>query len=147
MSIKKRSVLLMLAFSFFVVNTVKSSENPVSQDSSQAATAAKKIDKNLRGIASSSEHLKDGAVKNDEPSYDASGYIAASGHYQPQNEVEVEQERAMDEWVKEEKAKLQEGTGNAASRTGYTAAPGRYQPQDKVEAEQERATDEWMDEQ
>ena len=125
-------------------NTVKSSENSVSQNSSQAATEAKENDRSLRGIASSSERLKDGTVKNDEPSYDGSGYIAPPGHYQPQNEVEAEKERAMDEWIKEERAKLQGATGNAASPTG-TAAPGRYQPQNKVSAEQERAIDEWIE--
>jgi hypothetical protein len=106
-------------------DTVKSSENPVNQNSSQAATETK---------------------NNDEPSYDGSGYIATPGHYQPQNEVEAEQERAMDTWIKEEKAKLQKATGDAASRTGYTAAPGLYQPQNKVSAEQERAMDEWLKE-
>jgi hypothetical protein len=126
-------------------NTVKSSENPVSQNSSQAATEAKENDRSSRGIASSSERLKDGTVKNDEPSYDGSEYIATPGHYQPQIKVSAEQERAMDEWIKEE-AKLQGATGNAASPTGYTAAPGRYQPQNKVEAEQERAMDKWTEE-
>jgi hypothetical protein len=99
-------------------NTVKSSENP--------------------------EHLKDGTVKNDEPSYDGSGYIATPGHYQPQHEVSAEQERAMDEWLKAENARLQGATGNAAARTGYTAAPGLYQPQNKVSTEQEKAMDEWL---
>ena len=116
-------------------NTVKSSENSVLQNSSQAATEAKKNDSSLRGIANSSERLKDGTVKNDKPSYDGSGYIATPGHYQPQNEVEAELERA----IKEEKEKLQGATGNAASHTGYTAAPGSYQPQNEVEAELERA--------
>ena len=127
-------------------NSVKSSENPVIHDSSQAATEAKKTDRSLRGTVSS-ERLKEGTVKNDEPSYDGSGYIAAPGRYQPQNKVETEQARAMDEWMEEEKAKLHGATGNAASRTGYTAAPGHYQPQNKVEAEQARAMDEWMEEQ
>jgi hypothetical protein len=126
--------------------SVKSSQNPVTQDSSQAATEAKKNDRSLSEITSS-ERLKEGAVKNDEPSYNGSGYIAAPGHYQPQNKVEAEQARAMDEWIEEEKSKLHGATGNAASRTGYTAVPGRYQPQNKVEAEQERAMDEWMEEQ
>lgn len=108
-------------------NTVKSSEDPVSQNSSQAATEAKENDRSSRGIASSSERLKDGTVKNDEPSYDDSGYIATPVHYQPQHEVEAEQERvmnewmkekkAMDDWIKEETAKLQGTTGNAASPT------------------------------
>jgi hypothetical protein len=127
-------------------NTVKSSENSVSQNSNQAATEAKNNDRSLRDIASSSERLKDGTVKNDEPSYDGIGYIATPGHYQPQNEVAVEQEKTMDEWIKEEKAKLQGATGNAASPTGYTAAPGSYQSQNKVSAEQERAMDEWIKE-
>ena len=125
-------------------NTVKSSENSVSQNSSQAATDTKKDDRSLRDIASSSERLKDGTVKNDEPNYDGSGHIATPGHYQPQNEVSAEQEKAMDEWLKEEKARLQGATGNAASRTGYIAAPEIYQPQNKVSAEQERAMDEWL---
>lgn len=129
-------------------NTVKSSEHSVSQNSSQAATEAKKNDRNLSDIASSSERLKDDTIKNDEPNYDDSGYIATPGHYQPQNEVEAEaeQEKAMNEWIKEEKAKSQGVTGNAASPTGYTAAPVGYQPQNKVETEQERAMDEWMKE-
>ncbi|WP_454876203.1 hypothetical protein [Pseudomonas farris] len=127
-------------------NTVKSSENSVSQNSSQAATETKKDDRNSRGIASSTEHLKDGTVKNDEPSYDGSGYIATPRLYQPQNKVSAAQERAMDEWLKEEKAKLQGATGNADSRTEHTAAQGLYQPQINVSAEQERAMDEWLKE-
>lgn len=126
-------------------NTAKSNENSVSQDSSQAVTEAKKTDRNLRGIASSSKRLKDGTVKSGEPGYDGNGYTAAPGRYQPKNELEAEQERAVDEWMEEERAKLQGATGNAASRTGYTAAPGRYQPQNELEAEQERAMDEWME--
>jgi hypothetical protein len=128
-------------------NTVKSSENPVSQNSSQAATEAKKNDRNPVGIASSSERLKDGTVKNDEPNYDGSGYIATPGRNQPKIKLSAEQEKAMDEWIKEENAKLQGATGNAASPTGYTAAPGGYQPQNKVEAEQEKAMDEWTEKQ
>ncbi|WP_030130993.1 hypothetical protein, partial [Pseudomonas sp. QTF5] len=124
-------------------NTVKPSENSVSQNSSQVATEAKENDRSLRGITSSSERLKDGTVKNDEPSYNGSGYIDTPGHYQPQNEVEAEQ-KAMNEWIEKEKAKLQGATGNAASPTGYTAAPGRYQPQNEVEAEQ-KAMDEWIE--
>ncbi|WP_460146413.1 hypothetical protein [Pseudomonas sp. S2_A02] len=127
------------------VNTVKSSENSVSQNSSQAATETKKDDRSLRDIASSSERLKDGTVKNDEPSYDGSGHIVTPGHYQPQNEVS-EQEKAMDAWIKEEKAKLQGATGDAAARTGHTVTPGLYPPQNKVSAEQERAMDEWLKE-
>jgi hypothetical protein len=128
-------------------NTVKSSENSVSQNSSQAATEAKENDRSSRDIASSSERLKDGTVKNEEPSYDGSGYIATPGQYQPQIKVSAEQERAMDEWLKKEKAKSQGATGNAASPTGYTAPPGRYQPQNKISAEQEKAMDEWTEEQ
>jgi hypothetical protein len=127
-------------------NTVKSSENPVSQNSSQAATEAKKNDRNPIGIASSSERLKDGTVKNDEPNYDGSGYIATPGHYQPQDKVSAEQERAMDEWLKEEKEKLQGATGNAALPTEHTTAPGRNQPQIKLSAEQEKAMDKWIKE-
>jgi hypothetical protein len=123
-------------------NTVKSSENPVSQNSSQAATETKNDDRGLGGIAGSSERLKDGTVKNDQPTYDGSGYTAAPGLNQPQIEVSEEQERAMDEWLKEEKARLQGATGNAASRTGYTTIPRLYQPQNKVSAEQEKAMDE-----
>ncbi|EJM06511.1 hypothetical protein PMI18_00786 [Pseudomonas sp. GM102] len=123
-------------------NTVKSSENPVSQNSSQATTETKNDDRSLGGIAGSSERLKDATVKNDEPSYDGSGYTAAPGLNQPQIEVSEEQERAMDEWLKEEKARLQRATGNAASRTGYTTIPRLYQPQNKVSAEQEKAMDE-----
>lgn len=74
----------------------------------------------------------------------AEGSIDASGRYQPQNKLEAEQEKAMDEWMKQEKAKLQGSADNAASPTGYKAAPGRYQPQNKSEAEHERAMDEWM---
>lgn len=96
-------------------NPVKSSENSVSQNS-----------------------------KNDKTSYDDSGYIAIPGHYQPQNEVSEEQERAMDECLKKEKLKLQEAIDNAASHTGYTAVPGLYQPLNKVAAEQERAMDECL---
>ncbi|MBK5300904.1 MULTISPECIES: hypothetical protein [Gammaproteobacteria] len=127
-------------------NTVKSSENSVSQNSSQAATETKKDDRNSREISSSTEHLKDGTVKNDEPSYDGSGYIATPRLYQPQSKVSAAQERAMDEWLKEEKAKLQGATGNADSRTEHTAAQGLYQPQINVSAEQERAMDEWLKE-
>ncbi|MDT9678528.1 hypothetical protein F6R97_28930 [Pseudomonas sp. JV414] len=126
-----------------IANTVNSSENSVSQNSSQAATETKKDDRNSREIASSTEHLKDGTVKNYEPSYDGSGPIATQGPYQPQNKVSAEQERAMDERLKAEKAKLQGSTDNTASRTGYTAAPGLYQIQNKV-SEQERAMDEWL---
>lgn len=32
----------------------------------------------------------------------AEGYTAAPGRYQPQNKLEAEQERAMDEWMKEQ---------------------------------------------
>ncbi|MEK1842033.1 MAG: hypothetical protein AAAB17_11140 [Pseudomonas sp.] len=127
-------------------NTAKSSENSANQNSSQVATETKKDDRSLGGIAGSSERLKDGTVKNDEPSYDGSGYIATPGHYQPQNEVSAEQEKAMDAWIKEENAKLQRATGNAASRIGYTAAPGLNQPQIEVSEEQERAMDEWLKE-
>ncbi|BCO30427.1 hypothetical protein TspCOW1_05300 [Thiohalobacter sp. COW1] len=77
----------------------------------------------------------------------AEGYTSAPGRYQPKNKIEAEQERAMDEWVNEEKAKLQGSADNAASRTGYKAAPGRYQPENRLEAEHERAMDEWMNEQ
>lgn len=127
-------------------NTAKSSENSANQNSSQVATETKKDDRSSGGIAGSSERLKDGTVKNDEPSYDGSGYIATPGHYQPQNEVSAEQEKAMDAWIKEENAKLQRATGNAASRIGYTAAPGLNQPQIEVSEEQERAMDEWLKE-
>ena len=98
-------------------NTVKPSENSVNQNSSQAATETRKDD---------------------------SSSIATPGNYQPQNVVSAEQERAMDEWLKEERAKLQEATGNAASHAGYTAAPALYQIQNKVSAEQERAMDECL---
>ncbi|MBN3864073.1 hypothetical protein HCU66_17690 [Pseudomonas frederiksbergensis] len=98
-------------------STVKSSESSVNQNSSQAATETKK---------------------------DASSSIAIPGNYQPQHEVSAEQEKAMDEWLKEERAKLQGGTGNAAPHTGYTAAPALYQLQNKVSAEQERAMDECL---
>ena len=98
-------------------NTVKSSENSVSQNSSQAANETKKDD---------------------------SSSMATPGNYQPQNEVSIEQERAMDEWLKEEKAKLQGALGNAASRTEYTAAPVLYQIKNKVSTEQERAMDECL---
>ncbi|MCP1446565.1 hypothetical protein J3D54_005697 [Pseudomonas sp. GGS8] len=125
-------------------DAVKSSENPVSQNSSLAATETKTVDSSSRDIASSPEPFKDGTVKNDVPSDDGSGYIATSEHYQPQIEVSAEQERAMDECLKAEKAKLQGATGNAASRTGYTAIPVRYQPQNKVSAVQERAMDECL---
>jgi hypothetical protein len=118
-------------------NIVKSSENSVSQNSSQVATETKKDDRDLRDIANSTEYLKDGTVKNDEPSYDGSGNIAI-----PQINVSVEQERAMDEWLKEENAKLQGATGNATLRTGYTGAPRLYQPKNTVEAAQEKAMDE-----
>lgn len=30
------------------------------------------------------------------------GHTAAPGHYQPQNKVEVEQARAMDEWMEDQ---------------------------------------------
>jgi hypothetical protein len=125
-------------------NTVTSSENPVIQNSSQATTEPKKDDNSSRDIPSSSEPLKDGTVKNDVPSDEGSGYIATSEHYQPQIEVSAEQEKAMDECLKAEKAKLQGASGNAASRTGYTAIPVRYQPQNKVSAVQERAMDECL---
>ncbi|MBD9562666.1 hypothetical protein [Pseudomonas sp. PDM09] len=127
-------------------NTAKSSENSANQNSSQVAIDTKKDDRSSGGIAGSSERLKDGTVKNDEPSYDGSGYIATPGHYQPQNEVSAEQEKAMDAWIKEENAKLQGATGNAASRIGYTAAPGLNQPQIEVSEEQERAMDQWLKE-
>ncbi|WLI10323.1 MULTISPECIES: hypothetical protein [Pseudomonas] len=129
-----------------IANTVKSSENSVSQNSSQAAPETKKDDSSLTGIASSSERVKDGNVKNDEPRYDGSGYIATPGHYQPQSEVSAEQEKAMDAWIKEENAKSQRASGNAASSTGYTGAPGLYQPLNKVSIEQERAMDKWLKE-
>ncbi|MGE8486154.1 hypothetical protein [Pseudomonas sp. FP1740] len=116
-------------------NTVTSSKNPVSQNSSQAATETKTDDNSSSGITSSLEPLKDDTIKNDAPSYDTS---------RPQIDVSAEQERAMDECLKEEKAKLQGSTGNAASRTGYTAIPVRYQPQIKVSAVQERAMDECL---
>lgn len=45
----------------------------------------------------------------------------------------------MDECLKEEKAKSQGATGNAALRTGYTTTPGLYQP-----TVQERAMDECL---
>lgn len=116
-------------------NTVTSSKNPVSQNSSQAATETKTDDNSSSSITSSLEPLKDDTIKNDAPSYDTS---------RPQMDVSAEQERAMDECLKEEKAKLQGSTGNAASRTGYTAIPVRYQPQIKVSAVQERAMDECL---
>ncbi|WP_095053406.1 hypothetical protein [Pseudomonas sp. Irchel s3b2] len=125
-------------------DTAKSSENSVHQNSSQAATETKNDDRSLRGIAGSSERLKDGTVKNDDPTYDGSGHIATPGHYQPQNEVSAEQEKAMDAWIKEENAKLQGATGDTASPTGHTTIPRLYQPQNKVSAEQEKAMDEWL---
>jgi hypothetical protein len=127
-------------------NTAKSSENSANQNSSQVATETKKDDRSLGGIAGSSERLKDGTVKNDEPSYDGSGYIATPGHYQPQNEVSAEQEKAMDAWIKEENAKLQGANRDAASPPGHTTIPRLYQPQIKVSEEQERAMDEWLKE-
>ncbi|WP_237883270.1 hypothetical protein [Pseudomonas sp. PGPR40] len=127
-------------------DTVKSSESSVNPNSSQAATETKNDDRSLRGIAGSSEHLKDGTVKNDEPTYDGSGHIATPGHYQSHDEVSAEQEKAMDAWIKEENAKLQGATGNAASPTGHTTIPRLYQPQNKVSAEQEKAMDEWLKE-
>lgn len=126
-------------------NAANSNENSVTQDSSQAVTESKTTDRNLSDIASSSKRLKNGTVKSGEPGYRGNGYTAAPGRYQPKNELEADQERAVDEWVEEERAKLHGATGNAASRTGYTAAPRRYQPQNKLEAEQERAMDEWME--
>ncbi|CAH0170033.1 hypothetical protein ACYSUW_18720 [Pseudomonas frederiksbergensis] len=116
-------------------NTVTSSENPVSQNSSQAATETKTDDSSSSGITSSLEPLKDDTIKNDAPSYDTSG---------PQIDVSAEQERAMDECLKAEKAKLQGAKDNAASRTGYTTVPGLYQPQNKILAVQERAMDECL---
>ncbi|EJM20306.1 hypothetical protein PMI21_01218 [Pseudomonas sp. GM18] len=116
-------------------NTVTSSENPASQNSIQTAAETKIDDSSSSGIASSSEPLKDGTVKNDVPSYGTSG---------PQIDVAAEQERAMDECLKAEKVKLQGATGNGSSRTGYTTAPGLYQPQNKVSAVQERAMDECL---
>ncbi|MGF6709000.1 hypothetical protein [Pseudomonas frederiksbergensis] len=127
-------------------NTAKSSENSANQNSSQVATETKNDDRSLGGIAGSSERLKDGTVKNDEPSYDGSGYIATPGHYQPQNEVSAEQEKAMDAWIKEENAKLQGANRDAASPPGHTTIPRLYQPQIKVSEEQERAMDEWLKE-
>ena len=127
-------------------NTAKSSENSANQNSSQVATETKKDDRSSGGIAGSSERLKDGTVKNDEPSYDGSGYIATPGHYQPQNEVSAEQEKAMDAWIKEENAKLQGANRDAASPPGHTTIPRLYQPQIKVSEEQERAMDEWLKE-
>ncbi|EJN20795.1 hypothetical protein PMI36_03859 [Pseudomonas sp. GM79] len=127
-------------------NTAKSSENSAHQNSSQVATETKKDDRSLGDIAGSSERLKDGTVKNDEPSYDSSGYIATPGHYQPQNEVSAEQEKAMDAWIKEENAKLLGATRDAASPPGHTTIPRLYQPQIKVSEEQERAMDEWLKE-
>ncbi|MGF6222956.1 hypothetical protein [Pseudomonas frederiksbergensis] len=127
-------------------NTAKSSENSANQNSSQVATETKKDDRSLGGIAGSSERLKDGTVKNDEPSYDGSGYIATPGHYQPQNEVSAEQEKAMDAWIKEENAKLQGANRDATSPPGHTTIPRLYQPQIKVSEEQERAMDEWLKE-
>jgi hypothetical protein len=127
-------------------NTAKSSENSANQNSSQVATETKKDDRSLGGIAGSSERLKDGTVKNDEPSYEGSGYIATPGHYQPQNEVSAEQEKAMDAWIKEENAKLQGANRDAASPPGHTTIPRLYQPQIKVSEEQERAMDEWLKE-
>ena len=124
-------------------NTAKSSENSVNQNSSQVTTETKKDDRSLSGIAGSPERLKDGTVKNDDPTYDGSGHIATPGHYQPQNEVSAEQEKAMDAWIKEENAKLQGATGDTASPTGHTTIPRLYQPQNKVSAEQEKAMDEW----
>ncbi|UVM48407.1 hypothetical protein LOY38_18675 [Pseudomonas sp. B21-015] len=120
-------------------NTGTSSAPPASQNSSQATTETKTDDRSSRDIASSSERLKDGTVKNDEPRYDDSGYIATPENYQPQIDVSAEQERAMDECLKEEKAKSQGATGNAALRTGYTTTPGLYQP-----TVQERAMDECL---
>ena len=127
-------------------NTAKSSENSANQNSSQVATETKKDDRSSGGIAGSSERLKDSTVKNDEPSYDGSGYIATPGHYQPQNEVSAEQEKAMDAWIKEENAKLQGANRDAASPPGHTTIPRLYQPQIKVSEEQERAMDEWLKE-
>lgn len=116
-------------------NTVTSSENPVSQNSSQAAPETKTDDSSSSGITSSLEPLKDDTVNNDAPSYDTSG---------PQIDVSAEQERAMDECLKKEKEKLLGATGNAASHTGYTTVSGLYQPQNKVSAVQERAMDECL---
>lgn len=127
-------------------NTAKSSENSANQNSSQVATETKNDDRSSGSIAGSSERLKDGTVKNDEPSYDGSGYIATPGHQQPQNEVSAEQEKAMDAWIKEENAKLQGATRDAASPSGHTTIPRLYQPQIKVSEEQERAMDEWLKE-
>ncbi|MGY3302960.1 hypothetical protein ACVK1X_002248 [Pseudomonas sp. PvR086] len=125
-------------------NTVTSSDNTVSQNSSQAATKNKKDDSNSSEIASSSERLKDGAIKNNEPNDDSSGYIATPENHQPQIDVSAEQERALDECLKKEKEKLQGATDNAASRTGYTTVSGLYQPQNKILAVQERAMDECL---
>ena len=125
-------------------NTVTSSDNTVSQNSSQAATKNKKDDSNSNEIASSSERLKDGAIKNNEPNDDSSGYIATPENHQPQIDVSAEQERALDECLKKEKEKLQGATDNAASRTGYTTVSGLYQPQNKILAVQERAMDECL---
>ncbi|PZW63163.1 hypothetical protein F475_01785 [Pseudomonas sp. URMO17WK12:I6] len=125
-------------------NTVTSSDNTVSQNSSQAATKNKKDDSNSNEIASSSERLKDGAIKNNEPNDDSSGYIATQENHQPQIDVSAEQERALDECLKKEKEKLQGATDNAASRTGYTTVSGLYQPQNKILAVQERAMDECL---
>lgn len=125
-------------------NTVTSSDNTVSQNSSQAATENKKDDSNSNEIASSSERLKDGAIKNNEPNDDSSGYIATPENHQPQIDVSAEQERALDECLKKEKEKLQGATDNAASRTGYTTVSGLYQPQNKILAVQERAMDECL---
>lgn len=125
-------------------NTVTSSDHPVSQNSSQAATENKKDDSNSSEIASSSERLKDGTIKNDEPNDDSSGYIASPENHQPQIDVSAEQERALDECLKKEKEKLQSATDNAASRNGYTTVSGLYQPQNKILAVQERAMDECL---
>jgi hypothetical protein len=125
-------------------NTVTSSDNTVSQNPSQAATENKKDDSNSSEIASSSERLKDGAIKNNEPNDDSSGYIATPENHQPQIDVSAEQERALDECLKKEKEKLQGATDNAASRTGYTTVSGLYQPQNKILAVQERAMDECL---
>jgi hypothetical protein len=125
-------------------NTVTSSDNPVSQNSSQASTENKKDDSNSSEIASSSERLKDGAIKNDEPNDDSSGYIATPENHQPQIDVSAEQERALDECLKKEKEKLQGATDNAAPRNGYTTVSGLYQPQNKILAVQERAMDECL---
>jgi hypothetical protein len=88
--------------------------------------------------------LKDGAIKNNEPNDDNSGYIATPENHQPQIDVSAEQERALDECLKKEKEKLQGATDNAASRTGYTTVSGLYQPKNKILAVQERAMDECL---